>query len=427
MLQAASFVDQFGWRVAQIALPIVAIRVSGTVAIAGVVGAATGVPSLTSPWWAHRPRRWVAAGQARRLAAVYLACGAVSAMLPLTAATHTMPPALLAVVGCATGVLGTLAAPTHSALIADLADRTGPNGAARMLAWQDGGQRTAMMLGPVTAALLIGAYGPTVALAADSASYFLAGLLMTGAAFGASGEEVGPQPPQPPRASRGTSNKSGPQPPQPPQAPGDTSAPRIRDTMAGHPDIALGWLVRGAGCFGWFAFSLGIPMLGTGLAAVALTVYGAAGLLATPVAARAGQARRPARVAAFGWLGGGTAFVLIGAVPTPVGVTIAGAVAGLSVPVGNAAVTALLTRAHTGEMRRTALAGQQTVVNAASTAGLAVGATVLGALGARTTLVVVGTAIAGVAAFAVFVRAAIAARQGRDSPHRSCGRRSMPG
>jgi MFS family permease len=384
LLQASSFIDQYGWRIAQIALPVVAVRQTGSVSDAGIVAAAAGIPSFTAPWWARRPRLW--AHSARRIAAVYALCGAVSAVLPLAAATHEMLPALLAVVGCAIGTLGTLATPSHSALIADLGDRMRTNGAARMLTWKDSGQRASMLLGPVTAAALIGACSPTVVLAADSVSYLLAASLLVCAGSPQRSRTL----PTPQRSPR--------QPPAPGNIP--APAPRIRDTLTGHSEVCVGWLIRGTGCFGWFAFSLGLPLLGTGLAATAFAAYGAAGLLAAPAAAHASGTRRPARLAAAGWFCGGTAFVLLGAVPTRLGALAAGTLAGLTVPIGNAAVTAALTRAHNGEMRRTALAGQESVIAGASTAGLTIGATVIGALGPRTTLMVTGAAIAAVAVLA---------------------------
>jgi hypothetical protein len=82
----------------------------------------------------------------------------------------------------------------------------------------------------------------------------------------------------------------------------------------------------------------------------------------------------------------------------------AGFVSGVAVVVGNAGVTAQITRGSAGSARRTLMAGQSVGVNAASSLGLLAGGPVLAGLGAARTPTATGTVTEVVAvAFLVVV------------------------
>ena len=51
----------------------------------------------------------------------------------------------------------------------------------------------------------------------------------------------------------------------------DEPLPTVRSLLSRHPVIRAGWLVRGVGCAAWFAFPLGLAVLGAaGVAGVLL-------------------------------------------------------------------------------------------------------------------------------------------------------------
>ena len=72
-LLAGSGVADFALRITQVALPLVILHETGSVAATGLVGGAAGVPVLLSPWWARKARQWVDSGP--RLAVVAMLSG----------------------------------------------------------------------------------------------------------------------------------------------------------------------------------------------------------------------------------------------------------------------------------------------------------------------------------------------------------------
>jgi predicted MFS family arabinose efflux permease len=127
------------------------------------------------------------------------------------------------------------------------------------------------------------------------------------------------------------------------------------------------------------------------------------------------------------WLVTGGCWVVMGLLPSVGTVAAAGFVAGLGVVVGNAGVTATITRTSAGAERRTLLAGQSTVVNAASAAGLLVGGPVLAVLGAAPTLVVTGILTASVAGLVTLASLRRPARRAPGPLDVARGRRAGPG
>jgi predicted MFS family arabinose efflux permease len=79
-------------------------------------------------------------------------------------------------------------------------------------------------------------------------------------------------------------------------------------------------------------------------------------------------------------------------------------VSGLAVVVGNAGVTAQITRGAEGRARRTLMAGQSVVVNAAASLGLLAGGPVLAGLGAPLTLTTTGLLTVAVSGGVLVVR-----------------------
>ena len=82
------------------------------------------------------------------------------------------------------------------------------------------------------------------------------------------------------------------------------------------------------------------------------------------------------------WALTGACWIVMGRLPSLQVIAVAGFVSGLAVVVGNAGVTAQITRGADGPERRTLMAGQSVVVNAAASLGLLAGGPVLAGLGA---------------------------------------------
>ena len=63
-------ITDLSFRVAQVAVPLVVLAGTGSVAATGLVAGASGLPVLLSPWWTRRLRHRIAGGRA--VAACYL-------------------------------------------------------------------------------------------------------------------------------------------------------------------------------------------------------------------------------------------------------------------------------------------------------------------------------------------------------------------
>jgi len=349
------------FRVAQVALPLVVLTETGSVAATGLVGGAAGVPVLLSPWWARRLRPWVRGG--RSIAFCYLGEAAALGAVPLAAATHTLGWPVLLAAGLALGAFEALDGPGRDALVADLGDRIGPDRALGLLTLRDFFRRTAMVAGPALGGLAVAA-GHGLALLWLEAGCVL---VAAGLALPVPSTTVRPE------------------------------SPAILATVRRYPEVLGGWVVRGTGCLMWFGFTLGLAVLGaqTGrpgvYVATAMTAYGVGAVLGTPLALPLLR-RLPVLPAAAGaWLVTGGCWVAIGLVPRLGLIAVVSFGSAVAVVVGNAAVTALITRSSAGGERRTLLAGQAVVVNAANSLGLLVGGPVIGVLGPQRTLVVTGT------------------------------------
>ncbi len=390
-----TFVTWMGQRATAVALPLVALAETGSAWTTGLVGGAIGVPLLTSAWWARGLRQRLTTGPA--LAGV-LAVGVLGLLvIPVAAATGTVGPLHLVAAGLITGSANALSGPAQRALLSDICDPLGSGAAARMLAWQDLAHRSSMIIAPPLAGWAITASGPFPLLWAEAAAGAVGALMLltvraTGTAA-ASGEPA-------------------------------AQAPALRHVLTEHPDIRRVVIMGGVGGLAWFAFTLGLAILGAEttrpglLISAGMTGYGAgslAGALLAPVLARR---LPPLATAATGWIVLGATFVMLptatSSLPT---IGVVAALGGFSMPLGIAAVNRLITTRTHGAHRRAAFAVEALVHDGAVSVGLLVGGSIIGAVGAGPTLLVAGAGqIAAGLLAGPWLRAAL--RDGR------CGRAS---
>ncbi|GAA1595099.1 MFS transporter [Kribbella karoonensis] len=383
-LLAGSGTADFALRLAQVALPLVILRETGSVAATGLVGGAAGVPVLLSPWWARKARQWVDSGP--RLAVVAAVSAIALASVPAAAALGVLSPALLVMSGLLLGFGDALAAPGRAALLADTGDRWGDGRAVMLLTWQDGLRRVGMLVGPSVGALAVGFGFTNELLWTEAAAVLAAGLLACTVQ---------------PERTVGVA----------------TEPPSIRGSLQGRRDVLYGWIVRGTGCVTWFAFTLGLSVLGEERGrpgvylAAGMTGYGVGSLLGTAISLAVVRRTNPVLTAVAAWGWSGLCWVGMGLWTTPPVVALTGALSGVAVVIGIAAISVLITRSSAGAERRALLAGQSVVVNAGSAAGLLAGGPIIGAVGAAPSLVGAGLVTSGVAVL-ILVRCQTAGHAG---------------
>jgi len=265
------------------------------------------------------------------------------------------------VTGCATAVSG----PGQRALLSDISDGLGTAVATKMLAWQDFAHRITMILAPPLAGWAVTVGGPLPLLWAEAAGVGVAAAVLL--------------------TVRGVATS-------PPENP-----PSLRHVLVGHRDIRLAVVMSGVGGLVWFAFTLGLAILGvqTGqpgvLIAAGMTGYGIGsltGALLAPILAP----RLPELITmATGWAVLGLAFAalpMVTASPTAVGgVALVG---GFAMPLGIGALNRLITTRTDGADRRAAFAAESLVHDGAVSIGLLAGGAVIGLVGAGVTLVAAG-------------------------------------
>jgi len=376
VLLAGSGAADLSFRLAQVALPLVVLAGTGSVAATGLVAGMAGVPMLLSPWWARRSRQWLATGRRLALMAVLEALGL--ALVPAAAQAGHLTVAVLAAGGLLHGTAEALAAPGRAALLADTGDRLGPDRAVQLLTWQDGLRRFGMIAGPGLGALAVAAGWTVPLLWLDAAVVAGAGLL----AWSVSGA---------------------------PADPGDETAPSIWSAVRTRPEVLRGWVVRGTGCVTWFAFTLGLSVIGADRGrpgvylAAGMSGYGVGALAGTAIAVAVVRRWAPRGVACAAWTVVGLVWFAMGVWTRPVAVGVIAAVAGVAVALGIAAISAVITRTSAGAERRALLSGQAVVVNAGAAAGMLLGGPVIAALGVEQTLRMTGllTAVITVAASVV--------------------------
>lgn len=389
----ATFVSWTGLRLTEVALPLIALQQTGSVWAMGLVAGSSGIALLTSPWWAARLRHRLTSGPALAVVLGTQALGhltiAVAAALDAITVVYLCLSGLL--VGAATAVGG----PATRAVLADLGDRLGPGVAVRALAWQDVAHRISMVVSPPVAAWVVTQHGAMPLMWADAIAVGLAALLVL---------RVGRY------ALRHSAVEAVPR--------------RAREVLRAHPVVADGLIMAAIGWFWWFAFALGLAVLGveTGrpgqLVAAGMAGYGI-GSLAGAIAAPQVVMRLPwVPTMITGWIALGATFTslpwLDGSLAA---LALACAAGGFVTPLGTAALNALITEQTSGPDRRTAFAMQQVAGSGGASVGMLSGGAVIAMLGAETTMHVAGLILIAVPLLLVArAGSSTEGRRGRRAP-----------
>jgi predicted MFS family arabinose efflux permease len=184
--------------------------------------------------------------------------------------------------------------------------------------------------------------------------------------------------------------------------------------------VLHGWIVRGTGCLTWFAFTLGLSVIGADRGrpgiylASGMSGYGIGSVVGSAVAMAVVRRVPTVPTACLAWSVMGLCWVGMGVWTSPATVGVLAAVGGLAVALGISAISAVITRSSTGAERRALLSGQSVVVNASSSAGLLIGGPVIAAAGAEHTLVGAGVLTTAVAVGVLLLRRKPAAPEESD-------------
>ncbi|GAB3821932.1 hypothetical protein GCM10028799_34720 [Kribbella italica] len=330
------------------------------------------------------------------------------AIVPAAVALGVLHPGLLILSGLILGCGDALSTPGRSALLADTGDRWGEDRAVLLLTWQDGLRRIGMLVGPPVGALAVATGLTNTLLWIEAAAVLMSGLLaatvrsersrvaVDGPAAGGRSRGVGGR-------SRGIGRRLR-------GAGGRETAPTIRASLRGREDVLYGWIARGTGCLAWFAFTLGLSVIGAERGrpgvylAAGMSGYGAGALLGTVVSLAVVRRVAPIPLASAAWTVMGLCWTGMGVWTTPLAVGLLGGLSGATVVLGIAAISILITRSSYGAERRTLLSGQSVVVSASSSAGLFVGGPIIAAAGAESTLIGAGLVTSVVALGVLVVR-----------------------
>jgi MFS family permease len=386
-LTATTFVTWTGQRITAVALPLVALDQTGDAWTTGLVGGFAGLPLLTSGWWGRRLRGHLTSGRA--LAAVLAVQVLGLALVPGAAATVGVGAVGLCASGLVTGATSALLTPAQRALTADLAELpgNGPDVGTRALAWQDLAHRVSMIFAPGLGAWLLVTWGAGPLLWWEAAAVALAAVAMLTVPAAAG---VDP-------ASRIEPVETAPDPGELDRRTGPGDAPSLRSVLRGSPELAVGLGLAGVGGVTWFAFALGLALLGVELdrpgelIAAGMAGYGAATVgvsFVVPLVVHR-MPRIPAIVAS--WVVFGVAYLALpAAAPDLLAVGLVSALGGLAMPFGIAALNALIVDRTSGAARRTAFTAETVLHAGGASVGLLAGGALIGAFGAGPVLVVTG-------------------------------------
>jgi MFS family permease len=372
-----TFVSWMGLRLTEVALPLIALQQTGSVWATGLVAGSSGIALLSSPWWASRLRHRLVSGPSLALVLCAQAVGHVT--VAIAATLGSLSVVQLCVSGLIVGASTSLSGPATRALLADVGDRMGAGVAVRALAWQDLAHRVSMVAGPPLAAWIITRHGAMPLMWSDTVAVLIAAAIMAGVGRHAIGQ----------RSVRAVPH-------------------RAREVLRAHPVVADGIAMAAVGWFWWFAFALGLAILGAQtdrpgeLVAAGMAGYGI-GSLAGSGAAPLAVTRLP-RVPTMvtGWIVLGVVLLTLPWLDgSLLALAVASAVGGFFVPFGLAALNAVITEHTSGEERRTAFATQQVAGNGGSSLGMLSGGAVIAALGAETTMHVAGAVLVAVPAVVV--------------------------
>ncbi|GAB3164750.1 hypothetical protein GCM10027059_21370 [Myceligenerans halotolerans] len=417
-LTGTTFVTWTGQRITAVALPLVALDQTGDAWTTGLVGGFAGLPLLTSAWWGRPLRHLLISGRA--LAVLLAIQVAGLALVPVAAVTTGVDAVVLCAAGLVTGATGALLAPAQRSLTADLADDVAPGVGAKALAWQDMAHRSSMIFAPPLGAWLLVVWGAVPLLWCEAAAVGLAAVAMVtvpGARRDSAVADGDDRDAAPAQGVAATSSDT-------PAAAVLRDRVTIRSVLRGDLDLAIGILLAGVGGITWFAFPLGLALLGAELdrpgqiVAAAMSGYGAATVgvsFLVPLVIN-----RVPRMAAIlvSWAVLGISFLLFPlAAPDLVAVTAVAALGGIPIPFGIAALNALITERTSGDARRAAFTAETVLHNGGASAGLLVGGAIIGAFGAGPVLVTTGLIqLAAVAAVIPLIR----------RPARTAGPRATP-
>ena len=297
------------------------------------------------------------------------------AMVPAAAAVGLLHAGVLVASGLLLGCGDALSSPGRSALLADTGDRwdreVGTDHAVVLLTWQDGIRRVGMVVGPPVGALAVINNLTDELLWIEAVAVLAAGVL----AIGIIGE----------------------------RSPATAEKPSIRGSLVGRQDVLYGWIARGTGCLTWFAFTLGLSVIGAERGqpgvylAAGMSGYGLGSVAGTMLSLAVVRRYSPVPVAVGAWTLMGFCWIGMGVWTTPAAIAVLAALSGVTVALGIAAISMLITRSSAGAERRALLSGQAVVVNASSSAGLLAGGPVIAMAGAEHTLIGSGILTSAVA------------------------------
>lgn len=299
-------------------------------------------------------------------------------MVPAAAMLGLLHASVLIASGLLLGCGDALSGPGRSALLADTGDRWGSDRAVVLLTWQDGIRRVGMVVGAPAGALAVAAGFTDAMLWVEAVAVLMAGLL----AIGIVGE----------------------------RSPAAVVVPSIRGSLVGRPDVLYGWIARGTGSFTWFAFPLGLSVIGAERGrpgvylAAGMAGYGMGSVVGTIASLAVVRRFSPAPLAALAWTLMGLCWIGMGIWTTPAAIAGVAALSGATLVLGITAISRVITRSSAGAERRALLSGQTVVVNATSSVGLLVGGPVIAAAGAQHTLIGAGFLTASVAIGVLVVR-----------------------
>lgn len=378
IMLSATFVTWIGARLTAVALPLVALAETGEAWTTGLVGGMAGLPLLTVGWWGRGLRDRLTAGRA--LAFLMLVQATGLAIVPAAASRDALGVVALCASGLVTGFATALLGPAQRSLISDFADAGAEVGLtaspAKWLAWQDLAHRVSMVFAPPLGAYLVVAWG------AGPLLWFEA-LFIGAAALGLFAVGVSPALGEKQEHSEAQV-----------QAGAHFSARGIVRTK---PDVGAGLLMAGIGGVTWFAFSLGLALLGVdydmpgALIAAGMAGYGAASVLTAILVPLVIERLPPVPTMVVSWVALGCAFMALPfAAPGLFAVAAVAAVGGLAMPWGLASLNALISRRTAGAERRAAFTAQTALHAGGGSLGLLVGGGIIGWAGAGPVLIVAG-------------------------------------
>jgi MFS family permease len=396
----AHFISWTGLRLTEVALPLITLQQTGSVWATGLVAGCSGLSLLTSPWWSARLRHRLTSGPTLAIVLVVQALGYV--VVAVAATLNNLTIVHLCIGGLVVGAATSVAGPATRALLADIGDRIGPGVAVRALAWQDFAHRISMVASPPVAAWVVTQHGAMPLMYADAVAVLLAALLVS-------------------RVGRYAVRRGS-----------DAAVPRrAREVLRAHPVVADGIAMAAVGWYWWFAFALGLAILGAETGRPGQLI--AAGMAGYGLGSLAGSATTPLVVMrlprvptmAVPWIILGATFVALPWVSgSLLALALVSAVGGFVVPFGLVALNAVIAEQTSGEDRRTAFAAQHVAGSGGSSVGMLTGGAVIALIGVESTMHVAGLVL--IAVPLVVVARTRSRRRRQEAPGAALGAAGEP-